>query len=99
MSVPNYSPEGWPQPYRLLDSEPYWEGLAAGRITYQRCAACAEAVWPPHSFCPHCGSKSMQWQEARGHGTLYSFSTVMRGPSPVWAGIVPYTVGFVQMDE
>jgi uncharacterized protein len=23
----------------------------------------------------------------------------MRGPTPIWASIVPYTVGFVQMDE
>jgi uncharacterized OB-fold protein len=34
-----------------------------------------------------------------GRGTLYSFSTVMRGPTSVWTSIVPYTVGFVEMAE
>ncbi|MGN5477058.1 Zn-ribbon domain-containing OB-fold protein [Cupriavidus basilensis] len=39
------------------------------------------------------------WQAAKGSGTLYSYSTVMRGPTPAFASIAPYTVGFVEMDE
>ncbi|CAG9186910.1 Zn-ribbon domain-containing OB-fold protein [Cupriavidus pinatubonensis] len=94
--------DGWPQPYALLDAQPYWEGLAAGQLKYQRCTACGEAVWPAHSFCPHCEADEgdgLVWQQAKGTGTLYSFSTVMRGPTPAFASIAPYTVGFVEMDE
>jgi len=98
MSV-TYSPDGWPQPYRLLVAQPYWEALAAGQLKFQRCGSCSQAIWPPHSFCPHCESTSLEWQVSGGRGTIYSYSTVMRGPTPVWAAIVPYTVGFVQMDE
>lgn len=90
---------GWPQPYRLPDAEPYWQSLGQEQLTYQHCAACEQAVWPPHSHCPHCGARSLAWKESRGRGTVYSFSAVMRGPTPVWAAIVPYTVGFVQMEE
>lgn len=90
---------GWPQPYRLLDAEPYWEALNEQRLTFQRCADCAEAVWPAHSYCPYCSSAELSWENSGGTGTLYSFSTVLRGPTPVWASITPYTVGFVAMAE
>lgn len=90
---------GWPQPYRLPDAEPYWAGLEQEQLKYQRCADCALAVWPAHSHCPHCGSRSLDWQVSKGLGTIYSFSTVARGPTPVWASLVPYTVGFVALEE
>src|ERR1700756_5367055 len=90
---------GWPQPYQLLDAQPYWKALESEQLAYQRCVSCAEAVWPAHSHCPHCSSTRLEWQTSTGRGTIYSFSTVMRGPTAVWAAIVPYTVGFVQMEE
>ncbi|RMI28869.1 Zn-ribbon domain-containing OB-fold protein [Nocardia stercoris] len=93
------SSDGWPQPYRQLDSEPYWRALADERLTYQRCDACHESVWPPHSRCPHCDAAELTWQQSSGVGTVYSFSTIGRGPTPVWAAIVPYTVGFVELAE
>lgn len=89
----------WPQPYRLLDAEPYWAALAEERLTFQRCADCTRAVWPAHSHCPHCLSSALSWAESSGRGTIYSYSTIMRGPTPVWAAIVPYTVGFVELAE
>jgi uncharacterized OB-fold protein len=89
----------WPQPYRLLDAEPYWAALEDHRLTFQRCRTCRDAVWPAHSFCPHCGAAELTWEESSGRGTVWSFSTIMRGPTAVWTAIVPYTVGFVRLDE
>jgi uncharacterized OB-fold protein len=93
--------DGWPQPYAQLDAEPYWAALQEERLTYQHCNSCQNAVWPAHSFCPHCNAEKgqLEWRESTGHGVVYSFSTVMRGPTPAWAAIAPYTVGFIQMDE
>ncbi|GHB73346.1 hypothetical protein GCM10010377_74730 [Streptomyces viridiviolaceus] len=89
----------WPQPYRLMDAQPYWEALADEQLTFQRCADCEQAVWPAHSVCTHCGSAGLSWEQSSGRGTIYSYSTILRGPTPVWSAIAPYTVGFVQMDE
>lgn len=91
--------EDWPQPYRLPDAEPYWAALEEERLTYQRCGACSEVVWPAHSCCPHCSARSLAWEQSAGRGTVWSYSTVMRGPTPTWAAIVPYTVGFVELAE
>lgn len=89
----------WPQPYRLPAAEPYWEALSEEQLTFQRCADCEQAVWPAHTYCTRCGSAGLRWERSGGHGTIYSYSTILRGPTPVWAGIAPYTVGFVEMDE
>jgi uncharacterized protein len=89
----------WPQPYRLPDAEPYWQALSNEQVTFQRCTDCSQVVWPAHSFCTHCASRSLKWEQSDGRGKIYSYSTVERGPTPVWAEIVPYTVGFVRMDE
>ncbi|MEV6257932.1 OB-fold domain-containing protein [Nocardia sp. NPDC051911] len=93
------APNEWPQPYELLDAAPYWAALDDQRLTFQRCTDCTEPVWPAHSYCPYCSSDRLAWEQSSGNGTLYSFSTVMRGPTPVWASITPYTVGFVEMAE
>ncbi|MDA3644229.1 OB-fold domain-containing protein [Saccharopolyspora indica] len=89
----------WPQPYRLLDAQPYWDALSGEELTFQHCADCEQAVWPAHSRCPGCSSAALSWKRSSGRGTIYSHSTIMRGPTPVWAAIVPYTVGFVHMAE
>ena len=91
--------EEWPQPYRLPDAAPYWAALEEERLTFQRCDACSDAVWPPHRYCPSCHGEDLSWQESGGRGAIYSFSVVHRGPTPVWAGIAPYAVGFVLMDD
>ena len=56
-------------------------------------------MWPAHSFCPHCGAQELAWHASSGRGKVYSYSTVMRGPTKAWASIAPYTVGFIEMDE
>lgn len=91
--------DGWPQPYRQLDAAPYWAALQEKRLTFQRCARCSQAVWPATSHCPHCSAPDLVWEDSKGRGKVYSFSTVMRGPTPAWQAIAPYSVGFVEMDE
>ncbi|WP_025776887.1 Zn-ribbon domain-containing OB-fold protein [Brevibacterium sp. VCM10] len=89
----------WPRPYDQLDARPYWAALNEDRLTYQRCGWCGQSVWPAKSRCPYCASGELDWTESSGRGTVYSYSTVMRGATPRWASIAPYVVGFVEMDE
>ena len=48
---------------------------------------------------PYCESTALSWTQSTGSGTIYSYGTIMRGPTPVWTTIVPYAVGSVQMDD
>ncbi|MDP3909530.1 MAG: OB-fold domain-containing protein [Gemmatimonadales bacterium] len=90
----------FPVPRRTLDAEPYWHGVRERRLLFQRCQACRGAVFPPRSVCPLCeGGHPLEWADSRGRGEIYSFSTVMRPPAPVWRARAPYTLGIVHLDE
>jgi len=73
-----------------------WQAaLDAGRLTLQRCTACARHVFYPRVLCPHCGAGSLQWQSSAGTGTVYSVTVVARRAEK--GG--PYNVVLVDLDE
>jgi uncharacterized OB-fold protein len=47
----------------------------------------------PRGICPFCLSDKVSWQEAKGTGTIYTFSVTRRG------GPVPYCIAYVTLDE
>ena len=70
----------------------YNEGLAAGKLRYQRCADCGRAVFFPRVACPHCGAARLEWSDSNGVGTVYS-TTVTRSRSG------DYNVALIDLDE
>jgi uncharacterized OB-fold protein len=62
-----------PLPERTALSAPYWDALDAGRHTFQRCLACANAWLPPRRECPRCLSDSTEWETASGEARLISW--------------------------
>lgn len=90
---------GLPQPRKTMDAEPFWAGVEQGKLLFQRCGGCQAVVWPAHSVCPYCDATGLTWEASSGRGEIYSFSTVMRPPTPVWNDKAPYTVGIVHLEE
>jgi uncharacterized protein len=64
-----------------------------------RCEACGRFHFYPRAQCPHCGSDRIEWSEASGRGTVYSFTHVHRAPSPAFEKDVPYVVVIVELGE
>jgi uncharacterized protein len=60
----------------------YRKHLAEGRLTYQRCDECAQAVFYPRLACPYCGSTSMSWRDSAGRGVVYSLSVIPERDRP-----------------
>jgi uncharacterized OB-fold protein len=85
-------------PAVMLESQPFWDGLAAGQLRLQRCAGCDAVVWYPRGLCPHCGSLSLAWFTASGQGTIYSYTVVRRTTGP-FAAATPYVVAYVELAE
>jgi len=77
----------------------FYSELAAGRIAYQLCGACAQAVWYPRDVCPTCGIDQLEWQVSAGNGTVYSYTVLERAGHPVRREDVPYAVALVDLDE
>ena len=80
------------------DSQPHFDGLAAGRVLLPRCERCGHVFWYPRHHCPACGSAEVGWLEASGRGSVYSFSIVRRGQG-AYAEAAPYVLAYVELEE
>jgi uncharacterized OB-fold protein len=81
------------------ETEPYWAAAREHRLLVKRCTACGKAHFYPRPFCPHCWSEAVEWEEASGQGTLYTFSIVRRNDLPPFKERVPYVIGIVELAE
>lgn len=80
-------------------TEPYWQGLAAGRLLHQRCAQCGNTWLPAREECPRCLAAEPEWTESAGTGRLISWVVYHQSPHPYFADTVPYTVAVIELDE
>lgn len=80
------------------ETQPYWDGIAAGELRLQRCGDCGRAVFYPRALCPHCFGDRLDWFVSPGTGTVYSYTVAHRAFSPS-AGTPPYTVALIDLDD
>jgi uncharacterized OB-fold protein len=80
-----------PAPPLTPESAPFFAAAAEGKFLLRRCTGCGRAHWYPRAACPFCFAATA-WEEASGHGVIYSFS-VMRRTAP------PYAIAYVTLDE
>ena len=89
-----------PVPVPDPDSAPFWEGCRQGRLLIQHCRTCGHHQFPPGNVCSSCGADTVEWKEASGRGTVFSWIVVVHPvPKPVYAGDVPYVVALVELEE
>lgn len=87
-----------PKPVPNPDTEEFWAATGDGRLLLRRCNACGEAIWYPRPICPFCHSADTAWEAASGRGVIYTFSVVRRARGD-WAGVTPYVLAYVELDE
>lgn len=80
-------------------SGPYWEGCKQGKLLLQKCRTCGIYQTFPRTLCCKCLSEALDWVQSSGRGTVYSFSTIYRPPSPEFADDIPYTIALVELEE
>lgn len=83
-------------PQASPETQPFWDGCAAGVLRLQRCQPCQEFYFPPRPFCPQCLSTDVQWQDASGRGTLHTY-IINHRPAPGFEA--PYAIAVVQLEE
>jgi len=86
-----------PKPYQ--DTAAYWEAAKAHRFILQKCRSCGEHQFYPRGVCSHCLSSDLEWVDASGKGTIYSFTVNMRAPHPGFAGKTPFVLAIVALAE
>ena len=77
----------------------YWDGVERDVLRVKHCRDCGKAHHPRRMFCDACPSAEMEWIDAAGTGTVYTYSVVHRAPDPVFQAEAPYAVGLVELDE
>ena len=86
-------------PVANLDTKPFWDGCAAGKLLLQRCAVCQAYRHPPSPVCPHCMSDAQAWVPASGRGAVYTFVVVRETRRRGWDKMVPYVLAVVALEE
>jgi uncharacterized OB-fold protein len=88
-----------PLPQTQPWSEKFWEGTKEGKLLIQFCKDCRSHIFYPRKFCPECWSGSLDWVEASGRGTLFTFSTAYDMVEPKFMDELPYTIAYVDLEE
>jgi len=78
----------------------FWEGAREERLLLQYCPACETHQFFPRPCCMHCGGDGIEWTEASGRGTVYSYAIVRQCVrNPEFADEVPYCQAFIDLEE
>lgn len=88
-----------PLPVVDPESAPYWAALKERRLILKRCLDCGRHHFYPRALCPHCHSDALEWSDARGTGSIYSYTVARRPAGPAFKADAPYVVAMVELDE
>lgn len=88
-----------PYPVPTPDSRPFWNGLAEQKILLKHCRDCDCVFHYPRVTCPNCLSSDLEWKQASGQGTLYTYTISRRPTHPLFADEVPQFMAVVELAE
>ena len=88
-----------PYPVPTPDSRPFWNGLAEQTILLKHCRDCDCVFHYPRVTCPNCLSSDLDWKQASGQGTLYTYTISRRPTHPLFADEVPQFMAVVELEE
>ena len=81
-----------------LDTSEFWDGARNGKLMLQYCTETNHFQHYPRPVSIFTGRKTLEWREASGMGTVYSW-TVTRSAWPGNEERVPYICAYVDLDE
>jgi len=69
-------------PVVTAEGKAFFDAARQGRFLIPVCTACNRAHWYPRVICPFCANDNVEWREALGKGTIYTFSVTRRVKEP-----------------
>ena len=81
-----------PSPIANTETQAFWDAARTGRFVLPTCTACRKAHWYPRAICPFCADGTIEWRDASGKGTIYTFSVMRRAKEP-------YVIAYVTLAE
>jgi len=81
------------------DTIAFWEATKEERLLMKHCLDCHVYSYYPRPFCPKCWSERVEWFQASGEGTLYTWSVIYNNDMPPFRDRVPYVAAIVDLAE
>jgi uncharacterized OB-fold protein len=81
------------------DTIEFWEAAKDKRLLIRHCRGCDASSYYPRPFCPTCWSEQVEWHQASGEATLYTWSVISRKDQPPFCDRVPYVAAVVDLTE
>jgi uncharacterized OB-fold protein len=88
-----------PQPVANADSLPYWNAARERRLLIRKCSECSTLHFMPRHLCPVCWSDQLEWVQAKGTGSVHSYTIIRRAPVAAFAAQAPYVIALIDLDE
>jgi uncharacterized protein len=80
-------------------AKPFWDACREKRLMLQKCKECEKHVFYPRIACPHCFSDHLDWVEASGRGTIYTYSVVVSNAPSAFIKDMPYVIAVIRLEE
>ena len=80
-------------------SAEFFKAAQQGRLLIKRCPACGRNLAPQKEICDGCSNEALEWVQAAGTGSIYSFVVMHQLLHPAFKDEVPYNVIVVELDE
>ena len=90
-----------PRPLPVADeaSQPFFDAAAEGKLMLRFCSACQRWLNYNYDVCDNCLTANLEWKQASGRGTVYSFIIMHQVVHPGFASLTPYNVATVELEE
>lgn len=92
---------GKPLPQITDLTRPFWTAAKNGKLVLQKCGKCSTFNFFPKPWCIECGSRDLNWTDAKPYGTVYSF-TISRSVAmnfPGWEAELPVLMCLIDLDD
>jgi hypothetical protein len=87
-----------PIPMPSPEAQRYWEGAQVGELWIQRCLTTGKPFFPPRIYSPFTIGGEVEWFQASGNATLYSY-VINHRPAPGFEEDAPYAIAVVELEE
>ena len=87
-----------PVPRPTPTTQPFWDGAGQKKLMLQYDPVSRRYQFWPRACSVRTGKRNLRWREAKGTGTLYSF-TETHVATAGFEDRTPYMIGLVELDE
>ena len=97
--TPAARPYTKPLPEPTAATRPYWDAAREQKLLLQRSKKTGKFLFYPRAVSPFGTNDTLEWVEASGRGTVYSYTIARRPTAPQWAEDGPYVIAIIALEE